>query len=106
MIDMSKTLQINTKGLLKPFAIAAAMSLTMVSNLSMAEVHPGKTLHESADCMKCHTAKPYNPQKTDSWEKLVKTVQFCNDNLNAGMFEDEVEQLADYLNQTYYHHSK
>lgn len=103
---MKMTLQQNANNFFKPLAIASAMSLALVSNLSMAEVHPGKALHDSADCMKCHTAKPYNPQKSDSWAKLVKTVQFCNDNLNAGMFEDEVEELADYLNQTYYHHPK
>lgn len=86
--------------------IALATGLLSISSFSMAEVHPGKELHDAADCMKCHTAKPYSPQKTDSWEKLVKTVQFCNDNLNAGMFEDEIEELADYLNKTYYHHPK
>lgn len=83
-----------------------AIAFTGFSSSASAEPHPGKALHESGECMKCHTAKPYNPQKTDSYAKLVKTVQFCNDNLNAGMFEDEVEQLADYLNNTYYHHSK
>lgn len=68
--------------------------------------HPGKILHDNADCMKCHTSKPYDPAKTTSWPKLVQTVQFCNDNLNAGMFEDEIEQLSDYLNQTYYKYPK
>ena len=91
---------------LRLITLSSIMSLALFSSNSFANVHPGQSLHESADCMKCHTAKPYNPQKTDSWEKLVKTVQFCNDNLNAGMFEDEVEELADYLNQTYYHHPK
>jgi len=80
--------------------------LVLFSSSVFAEVHPGKEFHDSAECMKCHTAKPYNPQKTNSWPKLVKAVQFCNDNLNAGMFEDEVEMLADYLNETYYHHPK
>jgi hypothetical protein len=56
--------------------------------------------------MKCHAAKPYDPNKTTSWPKLVKTVQFCNDNLNSGLFEDEVEELADYLNQEYYKYEK
>ena len=82
----------------------AGMAL-LFSQTAYAE-HPGKVLHDDANCMKCHTSKPYDPVKTDSWPKLVKTVQFCNDNLNTGMFEDEVEQLADYLNQTYYKHSK
>ena len=86
--------------------LMATVAILGFSAASFAETHPGKALHDSVNCMKCHTSKPYNPQKTDSWPKLVKTVQFCNDNLNAGLFEDEVEQLADYLNETYYHHSK
>jgi len=68
--------------------------------------HPGKILHDQANCMKCHASKPYDPSKTTSFEKLVKTVQFCNDNLNAGMFEDEIEQVADYLNQEFYKYAK
>lgn len=68
--------------------------------------HPGKVLHEQAKCMGCHTAKPYDKNKTPTYAKLVSTVSFCNDNLNAGMFEDEIEQLADYLNQIYYKHPK
>lgn len=105
MHNMKKTSS-TQRSKLSIFTASAALSIAVFSGNTFAEVHPGQSLHESADCMKCHTAKPYNPQKTDSWEKLVKTVQFCNDNLNAGMFEDEVEQLADYLNNTYYHHKK
>lgn len=93
-------------GLSKGITQLAACGLIAFSSLSYAEEHPGKVLHEEANCMKCHAAKPYNPQKTDSWPKLVKTVTFCNNNLNTGLFDDEIEQLADYLNQTYYHHDK
>ncbi|MBO1925007.1 hypothetical protein [Thiomicrorhabdus sp. 6S3-12] len=72
----------------------------------LAEPHPGQELHDSANCMKCHASQPYDPVKTPTYEKLVKAVAFCNNNLNTGMFEDEVEQLADYLNQEYYKHPK
>lgn len=82
-----------------------AVSALLFSQAAQAE-HPGKVLHDDANCLKCHTSKPYDPSKTDSWPKLVKTVQFCNNNLNVGLFEDEVEQLADYLNQKYYNHPK
>lgn len=87
-------------------AVTSFSGLLFLSSAALAEPHPGKVLHEKAECMSCHTAKPYNPQKTDSYPKLVKAVQFCNDNLNAGMWEEEVEQLADYLNQEYYHFKK
>ena len=87
--------------------ILPTLALGVLSTqMAFASDHPGKALHEQADCMKCHAAQPYDPKKSDSFPKLVKTVQFCNDNLNTGFFEDEVEQLADYLNNEYYHHPK
>lgn len=92
---------------MKKLTLFLAGSLLLTSQFALAEEeHPGAALHEAANCMSCHTAKPYNPEVTDSFPKLVKTVQRCNDNINAGMFEDEIEQLADYLNATYYHHPK
>ncbi|WP_019556210.1 cytochrome c [Thiomicrorhabdus arctica] len=91
---------------MKKLTFSLTGALLMTSQVALAEEHPGAELHKSANCMSCHTAKPYNPKVTDTYPKLVKKVQFCSDNLNTGMFEDEVEQLADYLNDTYYHHPK
>lgn len=92
---------------MKTLTLPLAGALLFTSPFAIAkEVHPGAELHESGNCMSCHTAKPYDPKKTKTFPKLVKTVQDCNDNLNAGMFEDEILQLADYLNETYYHHTK
>ncbi|MDG6777996.1 hypothetical protein QCB44_04660 [Thiomicrorhabdus sp. zzn3] len=87
-----------------PWTLSAGMLLAPFS--ASAEPHPGKVLHDKANCMKCHAEKPYNPQKTTSYPKLVKAVQFCNDNLNTGYWEDEVEQIADYLNSQYYKFEK
>lgn len=89
-------------------ALSMSLGLAALSQSAMADSkpHPGKSLHQDAGCMECHTAKPYNPQKTDSYAKLVKTVNFCNNQTNAGLFDDEVELVADYLNETYYHHEK
>ena len=91
---------------MKILTLPLAAALVLSSQLAQAEVHPGAELFEAGNCISCHTAKPFDPKKTVSFPKLVKAVQFCNDNLNTGMFEDEVEQLADYLNETYYHHPK
>lgn len=92
----------------QPLIALFALSVFGASTTALADQHehPGKVLHEDANCMKCHTDKPYSPAKTPTYDKLVKTVAFCNNNLNVGMFDDEVEQLADYLNQEYYKHPK
>ena len=78
----------------------------LASQSALAAEHPGKALHEQADCMQCHAAKPYDAKKSDTYPKLVARVQVCSDNFNTGFFEDEVEQLADYLNDEYYQHPK
>ncbi|MCF6345132.1 MAG: hypothetical protein L3J00_01530 [Thiomicrorhabdus sp.] len=83
-----------------------ALSTLLLSSTAFAEPHPGKVLHEDNNCLKCHVDKPYNPQKTDTYPKLIKSVRFCNDNLGIGLFDDEIEELADYLNNTYYQHDK
>ncbi|BCN93423.1 hypothetical protein THMIRHAM_12080 [Thiomicrorhabdus immobilis] len=103
---MKNVNSISNKSALK-LQVIGSLSIALFSSNSFAEEpHPGKVLLDAANCMKCHSSKPYNPQKTTSYPKLVAAVSFCNENLNTGMFEDEVEQVADYLNQTYYHHPK
>lgn len=87
--------------LAKILLVAGGLSVFTLS-AHAAEPHPGKVLHDDANCMKCHAAKAYNPEKSTSYPKLVAAVSFCNNNLNVGWFDDEIEEVADYLNQTYY----
>lgn len=85
----------------------SALSTLLLSQTAFAEEpHPGKILHEDNNCLRCHVEKPYNPSKTDSYSKLIKSVRFCNENLGIGLFDDEIDELADYLNDTYYQHKK
>ena len=76
------------------------------SGAAFAEL-PGKVLHDEANCMKCHKNLGYNTDKTvrmsiGNKAQLNKAVNFCNNNLNIGWFDDEVGEVADYLNQEYY----
>lgn len=94
---------------MKKALLAVSCGIVFSSSVFAGSPHPGFEFHEEANCIKCHSAEsknPYNRNKSDSFPKLVKAVQFCNDNLNAGWFEDEVEMVADYLNQEYYYHPK
>ncbi len=88
------------------FLTITTLSTLFLSHSAFAELHPGKVLHEDNNCLKCHVDKPYNPVKTDTYPKLVKSIRSCNDNLGIGLFDDEIEELADYLNDTYYQHKK
>lgn len=66
----------------------------------------GAQLHTEANCMKCHQSQAYNPQKTRDYPTLVKRVTGCSQNFNTGWFDEDIDAVAQYLNQTYYHFKK
>lgn len=82
------------------------LPLFFVSPFSFAEEHPGKLLHIQVNCMRCHTSMPYDVEKTKTYPALVSRIGQCNNGLKLGLFDDEIEDLADYVNQTYYHYPK
>lgn len=84
-------------------AAALFMSTTVMAESNMPT---GKVLMQEANCAKCHSGLGYHPSKTPSYPALVKRVTFCNNNLNTGWFEDEIETVSDYLNKRYYHYQK
>lgn len=81
---------------------ATALFLSSLSFTANAGATAGKALHEEANCIRCHAAQPYDPAKTTNFEKLVSTVESCSNNLGVGWFDDEIEQVAAYLNQEFY----
>ncbi|KUJ72087.1 hypothetical protein [Thiomicrospira sp. WB1] len=93
-------------------SIGLLASVSLLSTQTQASSpHPGKVLHDDANCMKCHAdmgyAKPsLKKMGVDSWPALKKAVSYCESNLNVGWFPEEQEQVADYLNQEYYHFDK
>jgi cytochrome c peroxidase len=71
----------------------------------------GKKLLEERKCDTCHHNKTMGDakaiylrkdRKATSWAKLKAQVAACNSQLNAGLFPEEEEHIAAYLNETYY----
>ena len=93
-------------------------SLTMAMRASMSVPgllapieHEGRKLVETHKCESCHERHVYGPpgaiyqrkdRKVTSWAKLKAQVAACNTMVNIGLFPDEEESVALYLNQTYY----
>lgn len=86
--------------LLVPFAVAAAPNAA-----------EGRKLAQTHKCESCHQEKVYGPEgsiylrkdrKVTSWAKLKAQVAACNAMLNIGLFPDEEEHIAAFLNSTYY----
>lgn len=71
----------------------------------------GRKLVQTHKCETCHQEKVYGPvgtiylrkdRKVTSWAKLKAQVAGCNSMLKIGLFPEDEEHIATYLNQTYY----
>ena len=69
----------------------------------VADAVRGKTLHDE-QCMKCHGTEVYT--RSDRFikdrEALAKQVQRCQLSAGAQWFDDDVNDVVDYLNTTFY----
>lgn len=79
--------------------------------LAAPDAGEGRKLVQTHKCETCHQDKVYGPvgtiylrkdRKVTSWAKLKAQVAGCNSMLNIGLFPEEEEHIATYLNQTYY----
>ncbi len=94
--------------------IRAAVLLALFAPLAAAaapNADEGRKLVDKHKCETCHQQKVYGTlgtiylrkdRKVTSWEKLKAQVAACNTTLNTGLFPDEEEQIAAFLNAAYY----
>lgn len=91
-------------------AVALLALLAPVVALA-ADAAEGEKLVQKHKCEACHESKVYGPpgsiytrkdRKVTTWPKLKAQVEACNTMLNAGMFPDDEEHVAAWLNATYY----
>lgn len=92
---------------------AAALLATALPALALAapSSEEGRKLVESSKCELCHQDKVYGPpgtvylrkdRKVTTWPKLKAQVAACNSELNLGLFPEDEEHIAAYLNATWY----
>ncbi|MCK5877540.1 MAG: hypothetical protein KAG43_07890 [Candidatus Marithrix sp.] len=77
---------------------------TPVSTEKVPEEPAGKQLHNSECISSCHTPKLYTSEnhKVKDFTHLNTFVQMCATNLNKSWFEEDVADVANYLNTEYY----
>jgi mono/diheme cytochrome c family protein len=100
-----------------PFRIMCLLLLCFASNgfaadaFEHADAKAGKKLLEK-HCIACHASsyggdgseiytREYHKVKTS--KGLLAQVRACNTNLDLKLFDEEEQNVAAYLNQTYYH---
>lgn len=77
--------------------------LAMPLAVTAADLKAGQSLHD-AHCMKCHDSGVYtrNDRRITSLEGLRKQVARCELSLGLTWFDDQRENVVQYLNSTYY----
>ncbi len=86
----------------KLFLFLIVTGLTTASQA--ADVKNGAKLH-AENCNKCHDSSIYtrSDRRVTSLPKLGSQVRVCKDIVGITWFDDEVEDVTEYLNQNYYH---
>lgn len=66
-------------------------------------VEEGKTMFNEAKCIECHNTSDFeNSKKVHSFKELEQRVQACQLNTDAGWFDEDVTDVANYLNNDFY----
>ena len=88
---------------MKLYCVVAVLVLYL-GPLRAADIDNGDDLHFS-NCTGCHDALVYtrDDRRVRSLAQLGTQVRFCKDTLGLTWFDDEVEDVIEYLNKTYYH---
>ncbi len=91
--------------------LGAAWLLIASAPLHAADLRHGKNLHNK-HCIACHKSmfggdgsKMYTrpDRRVNTLSELEAQVRRCDANLGLRWFEDDVDDVVHYLNQTYYH---
>ena len=85
----------------KPIALLLAVLATPIH---AADIENGDDLHFT-HCTGCHDESAYTREdrRVQSLERLRQQVNFCKDSLGLAWFDEDVDDVTAYLNQTYYH---
>lgn len=86
---------------MKPYTFAA-LTLFLASG-ALANAGHGKQLHDE-HCTKCHDDSVYTRKDhfITSKKALAKQVNRCALNTGAQLFDEDIADITEYLNTTYY----
>lgn len=91
--------------------LACLAAIVPLAAVAAPDAKEGRKLVQTHKCETCHQEKVYGPvgtiyqrqdRKVTSWAKLKSQVAACNTMLNTGMFPEEEEHVAAFLNEAYY----
>ncbi len=84
--------------------ILKLLLVVLPGSVLAADIENGNDLHFE-HCTGCHDSGVYTraDRKMRGLAQLGKQVRFCKNVVGATWFDDEVDDVIEYLNATYYH---
>lgn len=78
--------------------------LSAIGRAVAADIENGDDLHFE-NCTGCHDETVYTRENRNvqSMERLGLQVRFCKDSLELSWFDEDVDDVVEFLNQNYYH---
>ena len=78
--------------------------LLAAASAAAADVQAGKKLHDQ-HCMQCHDSSVYTREdrRVNSLAGLTKQVRRCQLSQGLQWFDQDIQNVVQYLNQTHYH---
>lgn len=96
---------------MKPALLLLVVLSSLTSQPLLADTARGAQL-EQEHCTGCHAARFGGDEsaiylrqnrRVNSYQRLLSQVRFCENNLGLTWFDDQIADVADYLDQNYYH---
>lgn len=83
---------------------AILILLFLIMPAVAADIENGDDLHFE-NCTGCHDETVYTRENRNvqSMERLGLQVRFCKDSLELSWFDEDVDDVVEFLNQNYYH---
>jgi hypothetical protein len=84
--------------------ISVILLLMLSTSVWAGEAERGKKLHDS-QCIRCHDTKMYQRERrvTQDWKNLRGVVNHWQSQLKLKWTETDIDDVAAYLNQQFYH---
>ena len=84
--------------------VKLAILLSFALPVQAVDIENGKTLHDE-NCLRCHNETKYtrNDRLVNNFYELRTRIRDCELMAEAAWFDEEIDDVAAYLNQAFYH---
>lgn len=90
--------------IIKNYLLLFTLLMLAVFNSYASDLENGRDLHQQ-NCIRCHSASTYSSENRKVMDKkaLIARVKLCDYSLGTQLFDDDIADIAAYLNKEYYH---